>query len=510
MTGAIPAGSMPPIMSDGSAQVVETHLSTVLLAGDRAYKILKRVEMPFLDLTDRETRLEAAIREVELNRRLAPDVYLGLADVCESGELVDHFIVMRRLPDDRRLSNLVAEPDFSDQLRAIARKVAAFHTGLSPDTTTHVATADSIESNWADNFAVIDRNLGSVIPEAEAARVAVLARAYVSGRGPLFEKRIADGMVRDGHGDLLADDIFCLDDGPRIIDCLAFNDDYRIGDVLADVAFLVMDVERLAGRPPADSFLAWYREFTDEHHPESLAHHYIAYRAHVRAKVACLRHEQGHAPSAALAQSYHRLCLEHLEEGRIRLVLVGGGPGVGKSVLAQGLSEQLRWPVLSSDETRKALAGVPADEHRFASPGEGLYDPETTDRTYERALAEAESLLSLGYSVILDASWSSDRHRDAARSAAGGFGAELIEIDCVLDPAVAKERIVRRLSNAWNPSDATPDVVDHLASVRDPWPTATSIDTGQDPGSVVEAASHVAVGSFGPTDAVGFGRMVDE
>ncbi len=502
--------TLVPEADHPGAEIRETHLSTVLLAGDRAYKLLKRVEMPFLDLTDRETRLEAAVREVELNRRLAPDVYLGMADVRESGELVDHFIVMRRLPDDRRLSSLVAEPEFLDQLRAIARKVATFHAGLPPATTTHMASVDSIESNWVDNFAVIDRNLGTVIPEDDAARVSVLARAYLSGRGPLFEKRTADSMVRDGHGDLLADDIFCLDDGPRIIDCLAFNDNYRISDVLADVAFLAMDVERLAGRPPAASFLAWYREFTDEHHPESLAHHYIAYRAHVRAKVACLRHEQGHAPSAALARSYHQLCLAHLEEGRIRLVLVGGGPGVGKSVLAHGLADQLGWPVLSSDETRKTLAGVPIGEHRFAAPGEGLYDPETTERTYERQLDEAATLLSIGYSVILDASWSSDRHRAAARSTAGRCGAELVEIECVLDAAVAKDRISRRLSNPWNPSDATPDVVDHLASVRDPWPTAASIDTGQDPGSVVAAASHAVVGTFGPTHAVGFGLMVDE
>ncbi len=127
-----------------------------------------------------------------------------------------------------------------------------------------MATVDSIESNWVDNFDVIDRNLGTVIPEGDAGRVSELARAYLPGRRPLFEKRIADGMIRDGHGDLLADDIFCLDDGPRIIDCLAFNDDYRIGDVLADVTFLAMDVELLAGRPPAESFLAEYREFTGE------------------------------------------------------------------------------------------------------------------------------------------------------------------------------------------------------------------------------------------------------
>src|SRR6187402_3842244 len=109
----------------------------------------------------------------------------------------------------------------------------------------------------------------------------------------LFDNRRRAGLVRDGHGDLIADDIFVMDDGPRILDCLAFDDAYRVSDVLADVAFLVMDVERLAGREPARRLLQAYCTYSNEHHPSSLAHHYVAYRAHVRAKVATMRWNQG-------------------------------------------------------------------------------------------------------------------------------------------------------------------------------------------------------------------------
>src|SRR5690606_4917082 len=121
---------------------------------------------------------------------------------------------------------------------------------------------------------------------------------YLAGRDRLFAHRIAGGFARDGHGDLLADDIFCLDDGPRIIDCLAFDDDLRVGDVLLDVAFLVMDLERLAGIETAESFLAQYQSFANERHPRTLMHHYVAYRALVRSKVNCLRAGQGATKAA--------------------------------------------------------------------------------------------------------------------------------------------------------------------------------------------------------------------
>ena len=139
------------------------------------------------------------------------------------------------------------------------------------------------------------------------------------------------GRARDGHGDLLADDIFLLDDGPRVLDCLEFDDALRLDDVLADVAFLAMDLERL-GRPDlAERFLAAYRAASGDTWPSSLAHHHIAYRAQVRAKVSAIRAEQGVPDSADKAQALLRLALAHLEAGRVRLVLVGGLPGTGKS-----------------------------------------------------------------------------------------------------------------------------------------------------------------------------------
>lgn len=487
--------SAPPIDEDRGdgpgPEIRETHISWVMLAGDRAYKLLKPVTMPFLDLADRDVRLDAVERELIHNRRIAPDVYRGMLDIVEDGAIVDRMLVMRRLPGDRRLSALVGTERFSSCLREIARAVAALHSDADPIVPAPMASAEALFRNWEDNLAAMRPHVGSLLDEGDFFRIAALSTEYLAGRRRLIDERIAAGMVRDGHGDLRAEDIFCLDDGPRIIDCLAFDDDYRIGDVLLDIAFLVMDVERLAGRRAARMLLAWYQEFSGEHHPPTLAHHYVAYRAHVRAKIACLRHAQGDASSGDVARRYHAQALAHLERARVRCVLVGGGAGVGKSVLADGLAERFGFTVLSSDEIRKDVTGTPREGHRPAPPGEGDYRPEIVDAVYREQLREARVLLQRGESVVLDATWTHERHRRAARELTRSTFSELIELECVLAPAIAKERIARRLANPWNPSDATPDVVDHLAREREPWSTAQTIDTEPSPAAVLERAAAI-------------------
>lgn len=472
---------------------VETHISWVFFTPDRAFKLAKPVRFSFLDLSTPERRLEAADRELEQNRRFAPDVYLGSADVREGDAVVDRMIVMRRLPDSRRLASLVDDRDFGECLREVARAVAVFHGAADPIYDAPMAKRDAVRANWEDNLVAIDPYVDSVIDRDEYDRVATLARRYLDGRAGVFQSRIEHGHVRDGHGDLTAEDIFCMEDGPRILDCLAFSDDLRIGDVLLDIAFLVMDTHRLAGQQAATSLMSWYREYSNAHHPASLAHHYVAYRAHVRAKVAALRSAQGDRSAEQLARTYHHLALHHLERAQVRVILVGGGPGVGKSTLAAGLSDHFGYVHLATDEIRKDVTGTPHDEHRIVAPGTDIYRPELVDATYAEQRREAELLLRAGQGVVLDASWTHADQRAAALELAHRCAADVVEIECVLDPALARERIARRLSNPWNPSDATPDLVDHLASHRDPWPSARQVSTVSDPDEVVaEAIRHIS------------------
>ena len=144
-----------------------------------------------------------------------------------------------------------------------------------------------------------------------------------------------------GHGDLLAGDIFCLDDGPRILDCLDFDDRLRWLDGLDDAACLAMDLEHLGNRRLGEQFIGWYAEYSGDPAPASLCHHYIAYRAFVRAKVSCLRSGQGAPAAAGEARELAGIALKHLREGAVALVLIGGLPGTGKSALADAVASRL-------------------------------------------------------------------------------------------------------------------------------------------------------------------------
>jgi uncharacterized protein len=467
--------------------VADTHISTVAFIGQRAYKLLKPVRNDFLDYSTTDARLEAIRAELELNRRLSPDVYLGTADVEEDGRVVDRILVMRRLPAERRLAELVRRPGWHEPVRQVARLVASFHSSLAPlDNVEDIAGRNAIQRNWDDNAATMHPFIGSVLPREEAEHVIGLAHRYLAGREHLFGRRLAEGFVREGHGDLTAEDIFQLDDGPRILDCLAFDRRLRVGDVLADIAFLAMDLERLAGPAPADQLLRYYAEYTNEHHPSSLGHHYVAYRAHVRAKVACLSHAQGHDGAVGLARAYHRLCQGHLEQAAVRLVLIGGGPGTGKTTLANHLSDELHWPTLNTDEIRKDLTGHAHEERLTAQLDEGIYTPDLTERTYRALLADASTLLLAGESVILDASWSSESHRQLARDLASQAAAELVEVRCAAPAEVARHRIAERLSGRSGPSDATPELVEAAMARRAPWPSAAVVDTTEETAQAVD------------------------
>lgn len=476
------------------ARIAETHISVVAMVGDCAYKLLKPVTLGFLDHARREDRERACHRETDLNRRFAPDVYLGVLDVVDgSGAPVDHLIAMRRMPDDRRLSGLLASPDAPALVEEVAAAVAEAHARAP--TSPAIAAAGSAEAmrrRWDDDIREMDALDPPAIPRADRERLAALAREYLAGRGPLLASRREAGWVRDGHGDLLCDDVYCLDDGPRILDCLAFDDALRHGDVLGDVAFLAMDLEA-RGRPDlAAGLIGRWAERLGERHPASLAGHHVAHRAHVRAKVAAIRAGQGREGAGAEAARLHALALRRLERARVRLVLVGGAPGTGKSTLARGLAEREGWRLLRSDEVRKALAGRDPGEAAPAPWGGGIYAPEAGDRVYAALAERAAGLMAMGESVVVDASWAAARHRERARAAAEAARAPVVEVLLEVPQAVAAARIRQRAARGGDPSDATPEIAARLAAAFEPWPEAHRLNAARAPEAVLEEAASAA------------------
>jgi len=460
----------------------ETHAALLVLLGDRAYKMKKPVSLGFLDFSTREAREEACRREVALNRRFAPDVYLGVATIeGPDGTPCEHMIVMRRMPDERRLSTMLADGRAgADEVRTVVRTIAGFHARApsSPEIAA-AATPKAIEDMWRQNLDEMLR-FEQVLPEGSLDGVRVAVERFVRGRLPLFEQRIEQGWIRDGHGDLLSADIFLLDDGPRILDCIEFNDQFRFGDVLADIAFLAMDLEARGFEDLAAGVLAWHAELLGDRRPQSLADHYVAYRALVRSKVACVRAEQGEPEARERARALMQMTLDHLERARVRVVLVGGSPGTGKTTLASTLSDTLGWPMLRTDVIRKEITGT--DDGALSSFGTGIYDRATTARTYDELLARAGRLLGLGESVILDATWAADDHRQAARRLAHEHLADVIEMRCAASGDAVRGRLRARAGDA---SDADVAIAERIAASFDAWPDATVIDTGGPPGAAL-------------------------
>ena len=479
------------------AAVAETHCAVVFFLGDSAFKVKKPVDLGFLDFRSIRARREACHREVQLNRRLAPDVYLGMADVVgPDGAVCDHLVVMRRMPTAARLSTLVRSgADVRDPLRALARQLAAFHATARHDTTTAAeGTRDAVQARWQASFEQTRPDQGAVLDPVETAEVERLALRYLAGREALFADRVAAGLVRDGHGDLLADDIFVLPDGPRALDCLEFDDRLRYVDGLDDAAFLAMDLERLGAAAAGRDFLDWYVEFTGTPRVPSLEDHYIAYRAFVRAKVSCLRAAQGDLAAAADARRYTSLAARHLRAGAVRLVLVGGLPGTGKSTVAGNIADDVGAALLRSDRVRKELADLDPVASAAAPYRSGVYQPAATDATYRTLLDRARTLLGRGESVVLDASWSDARQRQAAGELAAATHSDLVELRCMAPAAVAAARL-RARAGTGDPSDADAGIAAAMAVDFTPWPAAVDVDTSGAPAAAAAAALAAVRGS---------------
>ncbi|MBM7231440.1 MULTISPECIES: bifunctional aminoglycoside phosphotransferase/ATP-binding protein [Dietzia] len=480
----------PPL---GPPVVVETHSALIFLWGDEAHKVRKPVDLGFLDNTTVGARGEQSRREVELNSRLAPDVYRGVLEVRgPDGEVVDHVVWMRRLPARRSLASLVrlraesglggGDTDIGVGLTEAARQIARLHAaGPRSEEIDAAGTPAAVAGLWARSLEHLRRlDVGRDAPEI-VDDIESLATDYLRGRGPLLESRVAAGRIVDGHGDLLAADVYLLDDGPRVIDCLEFDDLLRYGDAVLDIGFLAMDLDASGARDLAVVLLGAYREASGDDAPPSLIHHYIGYRAIVRSKVTAIRAEQaadgdGGRGDARRALGLADLAVDSLLRARVRLVLVGGVSGSGKSTLAAPLAEALGAELLRSDVVRADV--VRADVVREqADPGSDRYSEEAVGAVYAEMLARAAASLALGRSVVLDATWLEPRRRAEAETVAADAHAELVEISCTAPRDELVRRITDRARAGSDPSEATIEVLDDQLARPAAWPEAIEVDT---------------------------------
>ena len=457
--------------------LIQTHISSVLLAGEHAYKLKKPVAFGFVDFSTLAARRHCCEEELRLNRRTAPQVYLDVLRITGSeqapriggrGPAIEYAVRMRRFATrnlaDRRARAGRLNAAHIDRLAA---EVAAFHAAAAPAPVGSDYGSPEKVLRWArENFALCLLRIDDEARRARLQKLAQWTEEEFRARAGWFAARRAGGFIRECHGDLHLANIVLLDEVPVPFDGIEFNPELRFIDVASDIAFTFMDLIE-HGLPR----LAW--RFVDRVLAESgdyglLAglRFYAVYRALVRAKVSLIRaHQPDARPTerrrAAGAFARDLALAERLAAAPSpALIAVGGLSGSGKTTVAGLLLEHLGAVRVRSDVERKRLAGLAAGARRATAFGAGLYAAGMTTRTYQRLHEVAATVLAAGYPVIVDAAMLRRAERDALRALAVRLGVRCECLWCEAPVATLRSRIARRQAKGADASDATLAVLD--------------------------------------------------
>jgi aminoglycoside phosphotransferase family enzyme/predicted kinase len=478
---------------------ITTHISWVFLTDREVWKLKRPVDYGFVDYTTLQQRLRCCEDEVRLNRRLAPDVYLGVVPVRlgpkghwfgPEGDIVDYAVHMRRLADDRSLAALLRHGELTDEhIRRLAARLARFFkTALpAPD----AGAVEAIRRNVTENFDQVNPFVGRLLSHEVFDAVRDWQLGTLARESARFDDRVRRGRIRDGHGDLRLEHVYFENGEPIVIDCVEFNSRLRSGDAAGDVAFLAMELAAQSRDDLAERFLADFALEFDDHDLYGVIDFYASYRAWVRGKVAALLAADPSTPGekaarkAAEARSLFALARSYAggRPGGPPLIAIGGLIGSGKSTLAEGLGRAVAVPVVSSDRIRKSLAGIGPTER---APAEA-YSTAFSMRTFDEVFRRAAVVLSSGRGVIVDATFRERAHRLRARSLARRYGRRFRFVEAAADEATLRERLRARAAGP-SISDAGESLLERVRAEFEP---VTELDPGE----------HIRADTTGPRDA---------
>ncbi len=459
--------SDPATHGGQDVQRIDTHISAIFIAGDTVYKLKRDVWLPFLDFTGLDQRHRACLAEVEINRRTAPDLYLGVAAVTREvdgrltldgqGQAVDWVVKMRRFDQDTLFDRLAAAGALT-RAHAIdlADAVARFHQGA--ETRPTWGGAEGLRHTIVTNDQCFHQHIPDLFDADLAAEVTEGSLSWLENLTPLLDRRRENGMVRLCHGDLHLGNI-CLQDGkPTLFDGIEFCDDFACIDVFYDLAFLLMDFQARGLADMASWVLNRYLEQTGDLEGLAALPLMLSLRAAIRAHVsAAIAKVEPDPKWGRAATDYLRRAFDYLHPQPPRLLAAGGLSGSGKSRLARDIAPLVGAApgavVLRTDVIRKRLMGV-APETRL--PPEG-YTPEMTERTYQALYQQAAQALASGHGVIADAVFARPEQRAAIEAVARDAGTPFDGLWLEADAETMRQRVAARRNNA---SDATVAVLD--------------------------------------------------
>ena len=476
-----PARHLPPV---DRVELIETHISWVLLAGRFAYKLKKPVDFGFLDFTALAARKRFCEEELRLNRRTAPELYLDVVPIGGTPDdprlgatpAIEYAVKMRRFAQDALLDRIAKRGELTaERVDAIAAAVAGFHARIERAPRASACGSPERVAAFAEqNFDQLDTLVAAPADFEHLEALRTWTGLEFSARREIFAERKREGFVRECHGDLHLGNIALIDDRPVAFDCIEFNDDLRWIDVMSEVAFLVMDL--LDQKLDA---LAWrcldrYLQLTGDYGGLAVLRFYLVYRAVVRAKIACMRARQpgldaaGQARLADEYRGYFRLARRLAESARPAIVLMHGLSGSGKTTIAQSLLESLGAIRVRSDVERKRLHGLDPLVRTHQPPGAGLYGPEVTRRTYDRLAEVARAIVDAGFPAIVDATSLRRHERDGVRELARTLGVPFAIATCSAPEALLRQRVMARERVGADASEATTAVLDRQLATQEP------------------------------------------
>lgn len=470
-------------------ELIETHISWVLLTGRYVYKLKKAIELPFVDFSTLERRERFCRAELRLNRRLAPDYYLDVVTIggtpdrpVVGGEPAIEFAVKMRQFSAEGTADRLVERDAIDAeaVRTLADTVAAFHLGLEAQAGT---TGDPAA---LENLAELEALLDPTRRE-RFGPVADWVRKELDAVASRLEHRRATGHVKECHGDLHLGNLACTDDTIVPFDALEFDVDLRTIDVADEAAFTAMDFMAHGREDLAYEFLNRYLEHTGDYDALAVLRYFLVKRALVRAKVNAIAAQQ-HADDADAAEArdrYLALAASLVVPRRPLLAITRGLSGSGKTTVGDALIARLPALRVRSDLERKRLHGLSAAQSSGSGIGQDMYSRSADNTTYAALAGAAERALAASFDFIVDAAFLSRARRDAMRALAARLDARFVLLHVHAPEAVLRQRIAARHARGRDASEATSDVLDHQLRHQAPLADdesddAVSIDTNTD------------------------------
>jgi len=483
----------------------ETHISWVLLTGEYVYKIKKPVDFGFLDFSTLEKRRFYCEEELRVNHRLAPQLYLAVIPICGTpdtphidgtGSVFEYAVKMRQFDPQKTFDELLAHDALTlSVIDETATVLAGFHQHIAvaePDT--HFGTPAAIEQPVQENFTQLERTLTDTQNADNIHNTSKTLEQWSKTRSEtlraIFQQRKQAGFIRECHGDLHLRNIVLWNNQVVPFDGIEFNANLRWIDVMSELAFLLMDLDDHQQKTLSRHLLNRYLSLTGDYHGLTTLRFYQVYRAMVRAKVASLRLAQtadANETKNGLEEihNYIQIAENYTQPSPVNLIITRGLSGSGKSYLAQQLALNADLIHLRSDIERKRLFGLGETDRSDSHINTGIYQRDATHATYEQLYTLAETCLTNGFSIIVDATFLQHSQRALFLALAQQLKCHFRILDCQTTPDIMRQRIQQREQQGTDASEANLQVLEEQLKKQHPLDSnekqyALSVDTTAD------------------------------